>query len=149
VIKKVPVVNLPILLDPEKDGFEKVLRDYQIESLRTVWDNPDKGVTSREVFVYVNKALEGVRTVSRASIINFLNSMCDDGVLSYQEETCKGGMRRKYFPALDEEGYKKYIANTVFKSLVKDFPDRTIEALCESLSQHPDLKEKLLNCVSS
>jgi len=140
---------LPIVLDPEKDGFEKVLRDYQIEALKVVWENPDQGVTSREVYAYVNKALEGVRTVSRASIINFLNSMCEHGVLSYEEETCKGGMRRKYFPALDEEGFKKYIANLVFNSLVKDFPHRTIDALCESLGQYPELKEKLLNCVSS
>jgi len=86
---------LPIVLNPSKDGFEKVLRDYQIEALKMVWENPDKGVTSREVYAYVNKALEGVKTVSRASIINFLNAMCDDGVLNYEEETCKGGRRRR------------------------------------------------------
>lgn len=140
---------MPIVLNPSKDGFEKVLRDYQIEALKMVWDNPDKGVTSREVYAYVNKALEGVRTVSRASIINFLNAMCDDNVLNYEEETCKGGMRRKYFPGLDEEGFKKYIARTVFDSLAKDFPDQTIEALCESLGNSPDLKAKLQSCLST
>jgi len=140
---------LPIVVNPSKDGFEKVLRDYQIEALKVVWENPDKGVTSREVYAYVNKALEDVKTVSRASIINFLNAMCDDGVLNYEEETCKGGMRRKYFPGLDEEGFKKYIAKTVFESLLKDFPDRTIDALCETMARHPKLKEKLQSCLSS
>jgi len=140
---------LPIVLNPSKDGLEKVLRDYQIQALRMVWENPDKGVTSREVYAYVNKALEGVKTVSRASIINFLNSMCDDGVLTYEEETCKGGMRRKYFPGLDEEGFKKYIGKTVFESLLRDFPDQTIDALCESMGQHPDLKAKLQSCLSA
>jgi hypothetical protein len=140
---------LPIVFNPIKDGFEKVLRDYQIEALKMVWENPEKGVTSREVYVYVNKALEGVRTVSRASIINFLNSMCDDDVLNYEEETCKGGMRRKYFPGLDEEGFKKYIATTVFESLMKDFPGQTIKALCESLGQHSNLKSKLQSCLST
>ena len=134
-VKKVQVNKLPLVLDPSKSGFEKVLRDYQIEAMKTVWDNADVGVTSREVYLQVNKALKGIKTISRASIINFLNSMCDDGVLTYEEETCKGGMRRKYFPGLDEEGFKKYIAKSTFDSLLKDFPEQTIEALRESLGE--------------
>lgn len=131
--KRVQVNKLPLVLDPSKSGFEKVLRDYQIEALKMVWDGTGDGVTSREVYLHVNKALEGTKTISRASIINFLNSMCDEEVLAYEEETCKGGMRRKYFPGLDEDGFKKYIAKSVFDSLLKDFPDQTIEAMKESL----------------
>lgn len=134
---------LTIVIDPSRQGLEKVLRDYQIESLKTVWENANKGVTSREVYVHVNKALTDIKTISRASIINFLNDMCDEGVLTYEEETCKGGMRRKYFPGLDEEGFKKYIAKTVFESLIKDFPDQTIEALSDSLSTKPAMAAKL------
>jgi hypothetical protein len=59
--------------------------------------------------------------------------MCDEGVLNYEEETCKGGMRRKYSPGVDEEGFKKHIAKSVFDSLMKDFPDQTIQAMKESL----------------
>jgi hypothetical protein len=124
---------LPLVLDPNKSGFEKVLRDYQVEALKTVWKNLEEGVNSREVYIRVNKELEGVKTISRASIINFLNSMCDEGVVNYTEETCKGGVRRKYFPGLTEEGFKKYIARSVIDSLMKDFPEQTIEALRESL----------------
>jgi hypothetical protein len=124
---------MPLVLDPSKTGFEKVLRDYQVESLKIVWDTEDNGVTSREVYLHVNNALKGTKTISRASIINFLNSMCDEGVLTYEEETCKGGMRRKYFPGMDEGGFKKYIAKSVFDSLMKDFPDHTIEAIKDSL----------------
>ena len=124
---------MPFTVDPDKTGFEKVLRDYQIEALRMVWDDDPKGVTSREVYQHVNKQLEGVRTISRASIINFLNSMCDEGVVNYVEETCKGGTRRKYSTGLDEEGLKKYIAKSVLESLLKDFPDQTIAAVKETL----------------
>lgn len=124
---------MPFTVDPDKTGFEKVLRDYQIEALRMVWDDDPKGVTSREVYQHVNKQLEGVRTISRASIINFLNSMCDEGVVNYIEETCKGGTRRKYSTGLDEEGLKKYIAKSVLESLLKDFPDQTIAAVKETL----------------
>lgn len=125
--------NMPLVLDPSKSGFEKVLRDYQIEALRMVWGCVETGATSREVYLYVNKELEGKKTVSRASIINFLNAMCDEGVLTYEEETCKGGMRRKYFPGLDEEGFKRHIAKSVVESLLKDFPKQTKEVLKESL----------------
>ncbi len=126
---------MPFVIDPDKTGFEKVLRDYQIEALRMVWDDDPEGVTSREVYQRVNKQLEGVRTISRASIINFLNAMCDEGVVNYVEETCKGGTRRKYSTGLDEEGLKKYIAKSVLESLLKDFPDQTIAAVKETLRE--------------
>jgi len=124
---------MPFVIDPEKTGFEKVLRDYQIEALRMVWDDSRKGVTSREVYQHVNKQLDGQRTISRASIINFLNAMCDEGVLAYVEETCKGGTRRKYSPGLDERDFMKYIAKSVLESLLKDFPDQTMEAVKETI----------------
>ena len=122
---------MPLVLEPSKSGLKKVLREYQIEALRIVWNTPNPGVTSREVYQHVNKAL-GEKTVSRASIINFLNSMCDEGVLVFEEETCKGGMRRKYSPGMDEKGFKKYIAKTVLDSLMKDFPEQTVEVLRET-----------------
>ena len=124
---------MPLVIDPGKNGLEKVLRDYQIEALKMVWNNGETGVTSREVYQHVNKALKGVKTISRASIINFLNSMCDEKVLNYVEETCKGGMRRKYSTGLDEDGFKKYIARSVVESLLKDFPEETMDALKETL----------------
>lgn len=129
---------LPLVLDPSKSGFEKVLRDYQIKALKMVWKEDEGGVSSREVYLQVNKDLDGKKTISRASIINFLNSMCDEGVLNYEEETCKGGVRRIYSPGLDEENFKKYIARSVFDSLLKDFPEQTIKALRESLGSRAD-----------
>jgi len=121
-----------LIIDPSKKGLEKVLRDYQIEVLKIIWGNTGEGLTSREVYEAVNGRLGG-RGISRASIINFLNAMCDEGVLDFEEETCKGGMRRKYSKGLDESGFKRYIASTVLESLIKDFPDQTVEAIRSSL----------------
>ena len=129
---------MPLMIDPTKTGFEKVLRVYQIEAMKHVWKNAEEGATSREVYNYVNSALDGGKKISRASIINFLNNMCDEGILDYTEETCKGGTRRKYTPALDEAAFKRYIARSVFDSLMKDFPDQTLEALRESLGPKAD-----------
>jgi len=124
---------LTIFIDPSKEGLEKVLRDYQIEALQIIWNSDNKGMTSREVYQAVNKSL-GSKTISRASIINFLNDMCDESVLKYEEETCKGGTRRKYFTDIDEEGFKKHVASVVFKSFMRDFPTQTKEAVQEALA---------------
>jgi len=121
-----------LIIDPSKTGLEKVLRDYQIEALKLIWGNIGEGLTSREVYEDVNKNLGG-KSVSRASIINFLNAMCDERVLDFEEETCKGGMRRKYSKGMDENGFKRYVASTVLDSLIRDFPDQTVEAIKGSL----------------
>jgi len=121
-----------LIIDPSKTGLEKVLRDYQIEALKLIWGNIGEGLTSREVYEDVNKNLGG-KSVSRASIINFLNAMCDERVLDFEEETCKGGMRRKYSKGMDENGFKRHVASTVLDSLIRDFPDQTVEAIKGSL----------------
>jgi predicted transcriptional regulator len=126
------------MIDPTKTGFEKVLRVYQIEAMKHVWKNAEEGATSRQVYNYVNSALDGGKKISRASIINFLNNMCDEGIFDYTEETCKGGTRRKYTPALNEDAFKRHIVRSVFDSLMKDFPDQTLQALRESLGPKAD-----------
>ena len=124
-------MDMTLIFDPAGEGLAKTLKDYQIEALRLVWAKGDDGAISKEAWQHVNKALIGIRTISRASIINFLNAMVDEGVLNYKEETCKGGYRRIYSPKLDEQGFKKHIAKMVITSLIRDFPEETNEALKE------------------
>ena len=124
---------MPLVLDPTQDGLEKVLRDYQIEALKLVWSHNGDGMTSREVYEATNNMLGKGKSVSRASIINFLNAMCDEDILDFEEETCKGGMRRKYKKGLDEKGFKKHIASDVLRSLMSDFPEETLAAIKETL----------------
>lgn len=122
---------MTLTFDPAGEGLAKVLKDYQIEALKLVWANGDDGAISKEAWQHVNEVLKDTKTISRASIINFLNAMVDEGVLNYEEETCKGGSRRRYYPRLDERGFKKHIATVVIKSLIRDFPEETYEALKE------------------
>jgi len=118
---------MTLIFNPNSDGLAKVFRDYQEEALRLVWEKGDEGVISRVVWSHVNERLVG-KTISRASIINFLNAMVDEGVLNYLERTGKGGYHRVYSPKLDEVEFKKYVATTVISSLMKDFPEETKEA---------------------
>jgi hypothetical protein len=119
--------HMTLIFDPAEKGLAKVLRDYQIKALRFAWEKSDEGVISREVWQHTNKVLVG--TISRASIINFLNAMVDEGVLNYREESGKGGYHRVYFPKLDEREFKKHIARKVITSLTRDFPEETNEVI--------------------
>ena len=120
---------MPLTVDTASEGLEMVLKDYQEAALRYLWRLDGGGASSRDVWVQVNEDLKGKRTISRASIINFLNSMVDEGVLSYTETTGKGGHRRIYSAKYDEAGFKEYIAKVVLGNLLRDFPEETRKAL--------------------
>ena len=119
-----------LTFDPKAEGLSKVLRDYQEEVLRFVWRS-EQGVNSRLVWLQVNEAFGDEKTISRASIINFLNAMVDEGVLNYEEKSGKGGYHRVYLPRLDESGFKKAMAKSVISSLMRDFPQETSKVLKE------------------
>ncbi len=116
---------LNFILDPSASGLSKVFREYQREALRFIWKSEGKGLTSRVVYTHVNKRLDDGKSISRASIINFLNAMVEEGVLDYVEETAKGGYRRVYSAKLDEAGFKRSLAESFISSLMKDFPLET------------------------
>ncbi len=120
---------MPITVDTSGEGLAMVLKDYQEVALRYLWRLDGGGASSRDVWVQVNEDLMGKRTISRASIINFLNSMVDEGVLNYTEITGKGGHRRIYSAKYDEAGFKQYIAKIVLGNLLRDFPEETRKAL--------------------
>ncbi len=123
---------MTLIFNPANDGLSKVFRDYMQEALKNVWKNSEKGVKSREVYEYVNGKIDG--SISRASIINFLNAMVDEGVLNYTERTGKGGYHRVYTPRRNESEFKQYVAQTMISSLLKDFPEETKTAISQLTS---------------
>ena len=117
--------------DPEKRGLRKTLREYEEIAIRYIWSLGDEGAGSGKVWTYVGENLKDGKTISRASIIFFLNRMVDEGVLGFRDATGKGGHHRIYIPAMDEKAYKKYIVKTLYDSVARDFPEETEEALKE------------------
>ena len=79
----------------------------------------------------VNERLGADKSISRASVIFFLNRMVDQGVLDYRSATGKGGHHRVYYPIMDERAYKKHLLKTIVDSMMRDFPEETKEALEE------------------
>jgi len=94
-----------------------------------MWRLDGAGASSRDVWVNVNKDLMGKSTISRSSIINFLNSIVDEGALDYTETTGKGGHRRIYSANYDEEGTKRYMAEKIISKLLETWPEATKDTL--------------------
>ncbi len=113
--------------DVSQASFLAVLKDWQLKAMQVVWGSPE-GANSRTVWMETNKALK-TSTISRASVINFLEAMRALGVLSGEEKTGKGGHHWVYYPAMDEAGFKRFIASTLLESLMRDFPNETKAAL--------------------
>jgi len=119
---------MTLIFNPEKDDLSKIFKDYQEEAVKFSWEVGDRGTISREVWASVNERLVG-KTISRASIINFLNAMVDEGVLDYDERTGKGGYHRVYRPKLDESAFKRHLAQVMISSLMKDYLEETREVI--------------------
>ena len=113
--------------DTSKKGLETVLKNWQIKAMKAIWSNPG-GLKSLNVWKKVSETLEG-ETISRASIINFLEEMREMSVLSGVEESGKGGYHWIYSPAMDETGFKAFIASTLLGRLGSEFPEEMREAL--------------------
>ena len=127
---------MPISYDTSKSGLETILKDYQELALRYLWRLDGEGASSRDVWVQVNKDLKGTGSISRASIINFLNAMADEGILTFTETTGKGGYRQIYRMKYDEAGFKEHIARVVIRNLLRDFLEETKRAL-KGLPEEP------------
>jgi len=79
---------MAFVFDPSEQGLRKVMWDYQELALRYLWDEKRDGATSKMVWDRVNDNLGG-RTISRASVIFFLDRMVEEGVLGYRDESGK------------------------------------------------------------
>jgi predicted transcriptional regulator len=118
--------------DASKTGFNAVLRDWQIKVMQIIWKKPE-GIISRIAYEKLNQVLQG-ETISRASVINFLEDMRNVGVLNGREESGKGGYHWIYGPAMDEEGFKRFIVMKLISSLMESFPEETRQAIRESVT---------------
>jgi len=115
--------------NPAETGLRKTLKECEEIALRYIWSLGDEGSGSRKAWEHVNGELGDGKSISRASIIFYLNRMVDEGVLGFRDATGKGGHHRIYVTKLDESGYKKYVVRTLLESFARDFPEATEKVL--------------------
>lgn len=111
-----------------EQGLSSVFKEYQQIAIKHIWDVGEKGVTSGKCWTHVNKILSP-KTISRASIIFFLNGMVESNVLTFTLKTGKGGHHRVYHPAYDEIQFAEFLAKTIIGNLMRDFPVSTTKAI--------------------
>ena len=113
--------------DVSQTGYATVLKGWQIKAMQILWGSKD-GLTSRTVWEKVNEILSG-ESISRASIINFLEDMRGMGVLGGVDVTGRGGHHYLYSPKMDEAGFGRYLVEAMMSSLMLNFPDETRNAV--------------------
>ena len=84
-------------LDTAKHGINRVWKNYEDETISYLIDRGEEGSGSGDVFSHVLfKLSELGETISRASVIFFLNRLVDDGLATFVERSGKGGYHRVY-----------------------------------------------------
>jgi len=104
-----------------------IFKNWQIESIRYLLRIQPEGANSRAVWTKVNNSFKG--SISRASIINFLNNMVNEGLLVYEDATGKGGHHRVYRIRFTEQEFKTQIVARVISKLLKEYPQETRKVL--------------------
>ena len=118
------------VFDTSEHGLRTIMKDYQEICMRFLWETGEESVNSRKAWLHVNKVLmEEERTISRASVINFLQAMHEKDLLRYTRKSGKGGYHRVYTPVYDEAEFKEHIARQIIEKLLEAFPDETNTAL--------------------
>jgi len=95
--------------DMKKEGLETILTPWQVELMRWIW-KAKKEVDSKMAYLHLQ---ESSTPMSRATAINFLNRMAEEGYLTYREVTAKGGHKRLYLPspeAPDDRAFRRVLA---------------------------------------
>ena len=105
---------MDLIVDLSETGLAMFFKPYQIISLDILW-NSEETLSSRQVWELANNQLPG--TISRASIINFLNASVENGLLDYVETTGKGGYRRLYASKLSKPETTMFLTEKVSASL--------------------------------
>ena len=111
-----------MMLNTLGEGWHSILKPYQIVAMKFLWREDIEHGSSRHVYDAVNAEM-GANSISRASIINSLNTLVDEGVVSYHEITGKGGHRRIYKAVFDETGTKRFLAKKFVDKLDEIFPE--------------------------
>ena len=106
--------EMDLNLNLSENGLEMFFKPYQIASLELLW-NSEENLSSRQVWEKVNDQIPG--TISRASIINFLNASVENGLLDYVETTGKGGYRRLYSSKMSKPETSTFLAEVVRERL--------------------------------
>ena len=94
--------------DSEEKGLLTIFKPYQLEAMELLWEGNE--YNTRTVWQIVEKKLprKGEKeTISRASIIIFVQKMAEESYLTYRETTGKGGYHKVYSSPYTKQEFLK------------------------------------------
>lgn len=110
--------KLTLTTDTDRKGLKAIFEDWKIVVIDHLF-SVDK-TSSARTWNYVIKesvwAAEG-NTVSRASVIFFLNKLVDEDLLEFEDATGKGGHHRLYKMNMSRQEFVKKIIEKFVKKL--------------------------------
>ncbi len=115
-------------LNTDREGLGVIFRKWQVPLVEEFFSgNP---MTSKEAHKFLKArnimaSQKGRGPVSRASVINFLNGMIDNGLLEYTEDTGQGGYHRIYKMPLTREEFAHKLINLFVDTLRTSFPQES------------------------
>ena len=98
-------------MDMAQEGLHMFFKDYQVKTLKALWAS-NEGMSSLDVWAAV-----GADSISRASIINFLNGCVENDLLTVEYITGKGGHRGIYKAKRNEAETKEFLKNAFKQKL--------------------------------
>ena len=116
-------------LETDKKGMAAVFKEWQVPLVEELLSG--KPMKSKEATDFLKEhdirtEQKGRGTVSRASVINFLNYMVDQRLLDYSEKTAKGGHHRIYKMILTREEFAHKITDRFVNKLLEAFPQESL-----------------------
>ena len=112
-----------MILDTSEKGLLTLFRPYQAALMEHIWklNNPERtGIKSGQAYEFLKDHPD---SKSRAAVIFFLNDMVEEGILTYEEKTGKGGHHKVYYPEMDREQFVQYVVKTITGKLNDVFPE--------------------------
>ena len=109
---------IEIIFDTTKTDLETIMMPWKAESLRYLWSRVGDVVTTRDLWEHIHPLYK----ISRTSINQFLKGMTEVGVLENIPQTGKGGIHGRFSPRLNEEDFKREVAQTVLNKLQEFSP---------------------------
>ena len=108
-------MQFTLKFNPENKGLRTLFREWQITTLKLLWENTETRFTTKEVWSHVRAAVEN--GVSRATVYHFLDDMSDKEIVKYDMGSGRGGMRVLFYSEISEAEFKKIISENLVQSI--------------------------------
>ena len=94
--------------------------------LKYIWSKKDQGIIAKEVCDYMSNE---DKSLSKAAILGFLDELCTMDVLRVTSESCRGGIRKRYFQTKSKEKFiERFVEDSIGEMKLK-FPQETLQSL--------------------